>query len=103
MIIINTTYQVAVNLEEDWIGWIRNIYIPAVTKSGMLAEPRLYKLFTEQEDGAVSYALQFEVESFDILESWSEKYGDSLRTSLSDKYQDKILGFTTLMEKLDLI
>jgi hypothetical protein len=98
MLIVNTTYQVSEDCLTDWLFWVKNEYIPEVIKTELLVKPRLSKLMVEAEPGNVSYALQFEVDTLDVLENWFERYGTEMQTVMGNRFRDKVMGFTTLME-----
>lgn len=102
MLIINTTYHVSKTVEHDWVNWVKKDYIPAVIKTGLLVRPRFHQVFMDGEDNSNAYALQFEVENFEKLEYWSNQFGKKLKTTLSEMFEEKVLGFTTLMEVIDL-
>ncbi|MDD4921003.1 MAG: DUF4286 family protein [Bacteroidales bacterium] len=101
MLIVNTTYHVSESIEEEWKEWVRMEYIPQVLAPGLLARPRFQRLLIENEPGNQSYALQFEVKDLDVLECWFQEHGSKMQKSQSDKFQEKVLGFTTLMEVID--
>ena len=98
MLIVNTTYHVSEDCQKDWIFWVKNEYIPEVTKTNMLVNPRFFRLLVEDEPGTVSYALQFEVENLDTLENWFQRYGTEMQQTMSNRFQEKVMGFTTMME-----
>ena len=64
----------------------------------MLVHPRFFHLLVEDEPGTVSYALQFEVENLDTLENWFQRYGIEMQQTMSNRFQEKVMGFTTMME-----
>lgn len=101
MLILNTTYQVSEERLNDWIFWVRNEYIPEVTKTNMLVNPRFFHLLVENEPGNASYALQFEVEDVDVLENWFLRYGTDMQTTMNNRFQESVLGFTTMMETVE--
>lgn len=103
MLIINTTFQVSESCEEEWTRWVRTKYIPEVIAPGLLVEPRFYKLLIENEAGNQSYAIQFQVKDLDTLDSWFKKYGEKLQTVLNERFQEKVLSFSTVMENLELL
>jgi len=102
MLIVNTTYHVLVSVEEEWKEWVQKEYIPQVIAPNLLVRPRFHRLLIENEPGNESYALQFEVKDLDTLELWFKNYGSKMQKCQSDKFQEKVLGFTTLMETIDL-
>ena len=102
MLIVNTTYHIAESVEEEWKEWVRIEYIPQVVAPGLLKNPRFQRLLVENEPGHQSYALQFEVKDLDTLDLWFQNHGSKMQKNLSDRFQEKVLGFTTLMEIIDL-
>jgi len=103
MLIVNTTYNVSESIEEEWKEWVLIEYIPQVIAPGLLNNPRFHRLLIENEPGNKSYALQFEVEDLDALELWFKNHSAEIQKCQSNKFQEKVLGFTTIMEILDLI
>lgn len=102
MLIVNTTYHVSESVEDAWKEWVRIEYIPIVVAPGILKQPRLHRLLVENEPGHQSYALQFEVKDLDTLDLWFQNHGSKMQKDLSDRFQEKVLSFTTLMEVIDI-
>jgi hypothetical protein len=101
MLIVNTTYNVSESVVEEWKEWVRTEYIPQVITPGLLVQPRFHHLLVENEPGNQSYALQFEVQDINTLKLWFDKYSTEIKKNQSEKFQEKVLGFTTVMEVLD--
>ena len=55
----------------------------------------------EESDG-INYSLQFRSESTDVLRNWYEEVGDDLLVELSNTFGQKVAGFSTLLEEIDL-
>lgn len=102
MLIVNTTFNVSVSCEKEWIQWACTEYIPEVIAPGFLVEPRFCRLLIDNEDGNQSYAIQFEVKDLDTLDFWFKEYGAKIQTALNDRFQEKVLSFTTVMESIEL-
>ncbi len=98
MLIYNTTYHVEEELDRNFLIWIRECYIPEVKKQGMLEAPRLARLLSHQEDGGISYALQWEVKDSATLHRWHREQGVKLQEEMSGIFKDRVVGFPTLME-----
>ena len=102
MLIVNTTYQVSETCEAEWKEWVCTEYIPEVIATGILLQPRFHRLFIVNEPGNQSYSLQFQVKDLDTLEFWFQNHGSKMQKNLSDHFQNKILGFTTIMEIIEI-
>lgn len=103
MIIYNTTYHVAEAKEQEFISWLRSVYIPRATASGELSAPQLTLVMgNEQDKQGNSYSLQFHVPSVETLEIWYRKTGINLVKEIESSFNQHVMGFSTLMQKLEL-
>lgn len=100
MLIYNTTYHLEEEVEENFIIWLKEVLIPEVEQQEALRNPRICKILTAQEDGQVSYSLQWEVENSTILHRWHIKHGTHAKDQIKKIFQEKVLGFDTLMKKV---
>lgn len=101
MLIYNTTYQVDADDARNFVIWIHQYYLPHVAEFGFLAHPRLSRILSHREAGTECFSLQFEVESSARLHHWYNKQGAALNEELKKTFQDKVVGFTTLMEVIE--
>lgn len=97
MLIYNTTYHVEEGHEKNFLIWLQEYYLPEVEKLGMLHAPRILRVLSHRDDGE-SYSVQFEVEDSARLHRWHQEQGVKLNEELLKTFQDKVVGFPTLME-----
>lgn len=97
MLIYNTTYHVEEGYEKNFLIWLQEYYLPEVEKQGMLHAPRILRVLSHRDDGE-SYSVQFEVEDSARLHRWHQEQGVKLNEELLKTFQDKVVGFPTLME-----
>ena len=101
MIIFNTTYCLDQSVLQSGLLWLKENYIPKALASGQIHTPRLSKILSNETEGA-NYSLQFMVESIDILEIWYQSTGDDLSQEMNQRFGEKMLGFSTLLEEVPL-
>ncbi|MBO5796175.1 MAG: DUF4286 family protein [Bacteroides sp.] len=101
MLIYNTTYQIDADQEKYFLIWMQEFYLPQVAEKGFLHAPRLLRVLSHRDEGAC-YSLQFEVENSAILHRWHQEQGVALNEELVKLFKDKVVGFPTLMEVVDL-
>lgn len=101
MIIFNTTYHVDNLVLDEFISFLRNEFIPEATNGGEMIHPRLAKILSHQEEGT-SLALQFEVAAPEKLDDWYDQAGDDLNERMVARFGSKVVGFSTLMEEIEL-
>ena len=97
MLIYNTTYHVDIAEEDNFLIWVKEVFIPEVIKQNVLQTPRLCKILSHSEPGQVNYALQWEVESAAVLHKWHMEYGDYAKEEVTKIFKEKVLSFDTLM------
>ena len=102
MIIYNTTYHVEASLAEAFIVWLRTDYIPAALRREELSEPQLCRVMSESEDSVIRFKLQFHVTDTGHLNRWYEECGFVLAEEMKRRFADRVVGFTTLLEVIDL-
>lgn len=103
MLIFNTTFHVADGLEDEFIGFLKAIYVPQALESNLLIQATLAKIDRQHEESGVSYALQFKTEDIDTLNKWVEQTGEKLSEKMGAKFGTKVGGFVTLLEEISLI
>jgi hypothetical protein len=94
----NTTYHVSVEVVNEWREWMIDTFIPIIMKENGFIEYKLLRVLSDDEAEAISFALQFSVESlehFITYQDGSKKLNSAL---LQQKYGEKCLSFATLME-----
>ena len=103
MIIYNTTYHAGVNVEDKFIKWLRTEYIPRALASGELSLPQLTCVMSDRREvEGKSFALQFHAPSIEVLEIWYRRTGATLLAEMRKIFNEDVVGFSALMEKLEL-
>lgn len=100
MIIYNVTSNINKNVHEQWLIWIKE-HIPQVLSTGCFTEAKLTKVLVEDEDGAVTYSVQYRAQSREDLERYYNMYADALRQDALKHFADKVLSFRTELEVID--
>lgn len=98
MLIYNTTYHVDDDQERYFLIWLQEYYLPEVAKDGALRAPRVSRILSHREEGGACFSVQFEVEDSACLHRWHNRQGVKLNEELQKLFNDKVVGFPTLME-----
>ena len=99
MIILNTTFYVHESIDSLFLNWVRQEYIPSALEHG-LTEPTVAHLLMGPQDGMSGYAVQVVSDSISHAQSWHDEEAATLRDTVRGKHGEKILFFTTYMERL---
>lgn len=100
MLLYNVTVGVDKDIEMEWLQWIREKHIPDVLKTGMFVSSRIYKVLHDQDDGTISYSIQYFAESIDQVQQYLEVFAPVLIEEHRRRFQNKHVAFNTLLEEV---
>ena len=103
MIIYNITFHIEKDIVPECLNFLKSIYIPLATQSGFMHSPCLHCVLphSEEEEGC-SFAVQFRVKNIDTLNYWIEREGQAISRQLIQQFGSKVIGFTTVLEEIEL-
>ena len=101
MIIFNTTYLVHPQLEQKFLTWMKQTYIPQVKEVGLLQNPRLFKVLTDEKEG-ISFSLQWEAETVACMGQFGKNHQSQLEALVSKTFGESVLFFSTHLKEYDL-
>lgn len=101
MIVYNTTYHVDCTVSGEFLDWLREQFVPQALAGGLVANPRLLRMMGHNEGGAC-FALQLEAPSLSVLQQWNKATGKQLHEQLTKQFGNKVAGFTTFMESMEI-
>ena len=100
MLIYNVTSGVDKEIEQEWLLWMKETHISDVMGTKMFTAYRLYRVLSSENEGTVSYAVQYSVTSLKQVDQYLETYAPALRDDVKKKFGDKVLSFRTLLEEV---
>jgi hypothetical protein len=98
MLIYNVTVGIDKAIENDWLQWMKAKHIPEVMKTGMFVDSKIYKVLHDQEDGTVSFSIQYFSESIEQVMQYLDVYAPALRDDHQKKFEH--VAFRTLLEQV---
>lgn len=102
MLIYNTTYHCEQACYDEFVEWLRKVYIPTAMAHGAISSPRMSRILGHEENEGVSISLQFSTADFDTLSAWYEACGATLIEELEKNFHQRVAGFSTIMQEIDL-
>lgn len=100
MLLYNVTVGVDKEIEEEWIHWIKTHHIPAVMNTGMFVDSRMYKILHDQDDGSISYSLQFFATHIENVTEYLKVFAPRLIEEHRSRFINKHVVFQTLLEEV---
>ncbi len=100
MLLYNVTIGIDRDVESEWLEYIREKHMPDVMKTGMFVSSKFYKVLHDQEDGTISYSIQYFAESIDHVQQYLEVFAPVLIEEHRQKFSNKHVVFQTLLEEV---
>lgn len=101
MILYNVTVSLDQNIESDWLTWMKNEHIPEVMNTGKFIENKIFKLLSHEQDGAITYAIQYFASSLDQVHDYQKNHAEALQAVHNEMFKDKFVAFRTMLEQVD--
>lgn len=102
MVLLNTTFYIHHSIQEHFIRFLKDTYLPSALGVAGISTPVLTRLLLEPQDGMDGFALQLSADSCDIAAAWHDGESTQLRQNLINEFGEKVLFFTTYMEVIPL-
>ncbi len=107
MIVYNTTFHIHKDIVEEGLEYLKKSYIPKASEGGILLSPSfdgtyLRRILDSRNEEGESFSVQFHTRDIDSLNEWVRKEGGALQQDLIGRYKEKIAGFSTLLEDIEL-
>lgn len=98
MILYNTTYSVANEVEHDWLHWMKTSHIPAMLSTGLPISHKLLRLLTEIDNGGVTYSVQLDFNAMEDYFTYQSLHADQMQQQMHDQFANQFVSFDTLLE-----
>ena len=89
MVLYNITLNIDNDITEACLDYLKRFYVPQATQSGVMHSPKIHKVLPY-------------VKNVDTLNYWIEHEGQHISKRLVERFGDKVAGFTTVLEEIDL-
>lgn len=104
MYLYNTTFAVESDLENEVVEWIKKDFIPSATEDEYFldnpgASPHILRVLGG-EPGVTSLAVHLFTESIEDIEKWYSDHGSRLFGSVIERWQSRVMFFSTTLEVL---
>jgi uncharacterized protein DUF4286 len=100
MLLYNVTVGVDKDIEGEWLEWMKVKHIPDVMKTGMFESFKIYKVLHDQDDGTISYSVQYFAKNIDNIQQYLEVFAPVLVEQHRQKFVSKHVAFRTLLEEV---
>ena len=99
MVVCNTTISIDVAIKQEWIGWMKNSYIPLILETGNFIDVKLLKIHSTEDEGGSSYALMMWCKDMNNYTDFEKQYSRQLDGLHNTKFGGRFASFRTLLEE----
>ena len=100
MYIYNITFNVDKEIEKTWRQYVKEVFIPAMLKSGLLHTALTSKIMVDEAQGN-SYSIQFSAKDKQTLDRFIREELYPILNELHLKFSPKMVYFATELDVID--
>jgi hypothetical protein len=100
MLLYNETIGIDKDIEQRWLQWMKENYIPAMINTGMFSDAKIYRILHENEDGTISYSIQFFSPTIEHIQKYLDEFAPKMAAEHHQHFANKHVVFRTLLEQL---
>lgn len=100
MIIYNITFLVENAQHQEWLQWIKSVHIPETMRTGLFHANRILRVLNSPNEGE-TYCIQYELASLDHYEQYMTNYATQTQLALQQKFGNKQVSFSAVMEIIE--
>lgn len=98
MTVYNITVKINPAIEEEWIAWQKQVYIPAMMRTEQFSGYTFYRLLEQDEQDGITYVFQYTLPGLQHYQQFTEKFARDLQQIAWEKWGDQFVSFQTIME-----
>ncbi|WP_421918000.1 DUF4286 family protein [Marinifilum sp.] len=100
MLLYNTTYLFDKQLDEVFVAWMKDKFIPLLKETGTFSDHYFCKVMLAKEDGGLTYSLQLLFKSREQLEKYINSFEPRTKAVFKARFQDQIICFSSLLQEI---
>ena len=100
MVLYNLTAIVEEEFHDEWMTWMKEIFIPSVINTGLFKDHHVLRVLDSPNPG-VTYCFQFIAAGHQEYQKFRDRHEPALLNDYYNKFENKAVSFSTLMEYCD--
>ena len=100
MLLYNVTVGVDKDAEEEWLQYMREKHIKDVLKTGLFVESKMYKVLHDENEGTISYSIQYFARSIEDIRKYLDVFAPALIEEHREKFRNRHVAFMTLLDEV---
>ena len=100
MLLYNVTVGIDKDSEDEWLQYMREKHIKDVLDTGLFVGYKLYRVLHDQEDGTISYSVQYFAKTIEDVQQYLETFAPALIEEHRKKFHNRHVAFRTLLQEV---
>lgn len=101
MLVYNTTYTMPLADAREFVIWMKQQVMPSVEADGTLTNGRVLRILSHHDQETECFSVQYQVADSSELHRWFVRQGQKLQEEMRRIFDQRVVGFSTLMEVID--
>lgn len=97
MYIYNVTTNIAEDVHQEWLEWMKTEHIPEMLGTGKFTKALMTKVMVDEQMGGITYSVQYTTPSRELLERYYREDAEILRAR-GKAFEGKLVIFRTELE-----
>ena len=100
MLLYNITVGIDKDVEQTWLDWVREYYLPKIMATRLFTESKIYKILHDNDDNSVSYSIQLFATRIENVTWYLQEFAPKLIEEHRQKFLNQHVVFQTLLEEV---
>ncbi len=100
MVLYNITFVVDEDINENWLKWMKKVFIPACEATGYFEAIDFFSIHRQSADHTKSYSTHLYTKTKKHLIEFHQVHGEKLLSLPSEEFGSKCQSFDTVLEKI---
>ena len=101
MILYSVTVSIDRPYEQEWLEWMKGIFLPKMMATGRFVEYKMFRLLNGEDEGA-TYSIQYFTNTIQELESYLDEDAPALIQEHFQRFKDRHVAFRTMLEQVEI-
>lgn len=100
MFIYNVTVNIADDVHQNWVKWMKEKHINDVMKTGCFIDSQLVKVLYVEDEGH-TYSVQYKFLEMSDIEKYQKEFASALQSEHKEMFGEKYTAFRTLLQIIE--
>lgn len=100
MILYNVTVGIDLDVEEEWLQYMKEVHIPKVLATGLFESYKMFKVLNHEDDSSSSYSIQYFSEDLSDVVKYLNDFAPTLAEEHRNRYLNKHVAFRTMLQQI---